>query len=203
MSLIFRTGCRRGRVRRRGLTLRGERTTPVGRADVTEPRRGALAAAPRSGSGPTRTEKHAGPPIPDLQAQPRGEVGGESGGQWIAMVAGVASDFAFDCSHSTSVRVPRKNSGSDASLAETSANESPSALLSSLAAPALNCGSICKTLSPLSSSVLLIGSGGYPSPSSSLLPHEGQLIERYQRSLPRRADWPIRITPSLPQVGHG
>ena len=63
----------RGTTRRRSLTLRGERTASTGRADVTEPRRGALAAAPRYGSGPTRSEKHARrAPIPYLQAQPRG-----------------------------------------------------------------------------------------------------------------------------------
>lgn len=41
------------------LTLQGERETADGRADATEPRREALAAAPRSGSGPQDSEKHA------------------------------------------------------------------------------------------------------------------------------------------------
>ncbi len=53
--------------------MRGERETPDGREDVTEPRRGALAAAPRYDSGHTTPDKHAGPaPLPYLQAQPRG-----------------------------------------------------------------------------------------------------------------------------------
>jgi transcriptional regulator with XRE-family HTH domain len=43
----------------RCLTLRGERGTPDGREDAIEPRRGALAAAPRSGSGPQDSENHA------------------------------------------------------------------------------------------------------------------------------------------------
>jgi len=41
------------------LTLRGELWNPTGTQDVTEPRRGALAAAPRYGSGYITPDKHA------------------------------------------------------------------------------------------------------------------------------------------------
>ncbi len=40
---------------------------------------------PRSGSGPTRSEKHAGrPPIPDLQAQAPGGAGSGGTGEWFS-----------------------------------------------------------------------------------------------------------------------